>query len=287
MFTTRAATILITGATDGLGERVATDLAARGATLLLHGRDPDKGNRVLARIREITGNDRLRYFNADFSSLAAVERLAAAVAASQQRLDVLVNNAGLGAGPQPSRRETSSDGFELRFAVNYLAPFLLTRRLLPLLRRTAEEVGGARIVNVASVAQRAIDFGDVMLEQGYDGMGAYSQSKLALVMFTFDLAEELAGTGVTVNALHPASLMDTKMVREWFGMPRTTVAEGARYLERLVVAPELAGVSGRYFDQGEPSHALGQAYDETARRQLRELSIRLTGLDAPSPGARV
>ncbi|HEY6839296.1 MAG TPA: SDR family NAD(P)-dependent oxidoreductase, partial [Geobacteraceae bacterium] len=177
-------TILITGATDGLGQRVATDLAARGATLLLHGRDPEKGERVLAKIREATGNKRLNYFNADLSSLARVEHLAASVAKSHQRLDVLINNAGLGASPDPKRRETSTDGFELRFVVNYLAPFLLSHKLLPLLRRTAELAGETRIVNVASVAQQAIDFDDVMLEREYDGMRAYSQSKLALVMFT-------------------------------------------------------------------------------------------------------
>jgi NAD(P)-dependent dehydrogenase (short-subunit alcohol dehydrogenase family) len=191
---------------------------------------------------------------------------------------VLINNAGIGAGPDPARRETSADCFELRFAVNYLAPFLLTRRLLPLLRRTAEHAGAARIVNVSSAAQRAIDFDDVMLERGYSGMRAYSQSKLALVMFTFDLAEELAETVVTVNALHPASMMDTNLVRRWFGTARTTVAEGARYVERLAVAGDLSGVSGVYFDQGEPSRAERQAYDEQARRRLKELSLGWTGL---------
>jgi NAD(P)-dependent dehydrogenase (short-subunit alcohol dehydrogenase family) len=271
-------TILITGATDGLGQRVATDLAAKGVTLLLHGRNPEKGRRVQEEIREATGNNQLHYFNADLASLAGVDRLAASIGNSRTRLDVLINNAGLGAGPDPRRRETSADGFELRFAVNYVAPFLLTRRLLPLLRRTAEKAGEARIVNVASAAQRAIDFNDIMLEKSYSGMRAYSQSKLALVMFTFDLAEELAGTGVTANALHPASLMDTKMVREWFGSPRTSVEEGARYVERLAIADELDGVNGIYFDQDEPSRAAEQAYDEKARRRLRELSLGWTGL---------
>lgn len=264
--------ILITGATDGLGEKVATDLAGRGATILVHGRNQDKGRRVLAKIRETTGNDRLNYYNADLSSLAEVEALAASVSKDFNRLDVLINNAGLGAGPDPGRRETSADGFELLFAVNYLAPFLLTHRLLPLLRSTAREVGHARVVNVASVAQQAIDFSDVMLEKHYDGMRAYSQSKLALVMFTFDLAEELAGTGVTVNALHPASLMDTRMVREWFGNARSTVEEGARYVERLALAEDVRDVSGVYFDQATPSRASEQAYHDKDRRRLRELS---------------
>lgn len=278
--------VLITGATDGLGQRVASDLAAKGATVLLHGRDREKGRRVLEKIRELTGNNRLSYFNAELSSLAEVEKLAASVLESQPRLDVLINNAGVGGGPDPKKREISADGFELRFAVNYLAPFLLTRRLLPLLRKSAEETGEARIVNVSSAAQRAIDFDDVMLERNYDGMRAYSQSKLALAMFTFDLAEELKGTGVTVNALHPASLMDTNMVREWFSSPRTTVEEGARYVERLAISDQLHGMSGLYFNQGEPARAEEQAYDESARRRLRELSLRWVRLESGS-GSKV
>ncbi|BCS53867.1 SDR family NAD(P)-dependent oxidoreductase [Geobacter sp. SVR] len=275
---TEDTTILITGATDGLGEKVATDLARGGMTLLLHGRNPEKGRRVLAGIRETTGNERLHYLNADLASLDEVRRLAAEVSGSRPRLDVLINNAGLGAGSRPAQRETSTDGFELRWGVNYLAPFLLTRLLLPLLRATAEKAGESRIVNVASVAQRSIDFDDVMLERSYDGMRAYSQSKLALVMLTFDLAEQLAGTGVTATALHPASLMDTRMVREWFGTPRTTVEEGARHVELLAVSKELAGVNGIYFDQDKPSRVQEQAYDEDSRRRLRELSLRWTGL---------
>ena len=271
-------TILITGATDGLGEMVATDLAGKGCNLLLHGRDPIKGQRVLARIREQTGNDRLHYFNADLAYLAEVNLLAAAIGESRPRLDVLINNAGIGAGPDTKRRETSADGFELRLAVNYLAPFLLTRRLLPLLRRTAERYGKARIVNVASVAQRAFDFDDVMFERDYSGMSAYSRSKLALVMFTFDLAEELTGTRVTANALHPASLMDTRMVREWFGAPLNTVEAGAVHVERLAMDEELDCVSGVYFDQDKPARAAPQAYDDAARRRLREQSLRWTGL---------
>jgi len=270
-------TILITGATDGLGRRVAEDLSASGATILLHGRNPGKGRESLAEIRRATGNDRLQYVNADFSSLDAVRRLSDGIAAEYPRIDVLVNNAGLGAGPHPKSRETSADGWELRFAVNYLAPFLLTRRLLPTLRRAAEESGEARIVNVASTAQQTIDFDDPMLERGYDGMRAYSQSKLALVMFTFDLADELEGSGVAVNALHPASLMDTKMVREWFGKPRTSVGEGARALERLVLSEEMEGITGGYFEGLGRGRADAQAYDPEARRRLREMSMRWTG----------
>jgi NAD(P)-dependent dehydrogenase (short-subunit alcohol dehydrogenase family) len=189
---------------------------------------------------------------------------------------VLINNAGLGAGPRGSGRQESADGFELRFAVNYLAPFLLTHLLLPLFRPSAP----ARIVNVASVGQQPIDFDDVMLEHDYNGLRAYRQSKLALVMFTFDLAEELAGSSVTVNSLHPATLMNTKMVSEssYFGSAMTTVQQGADAVEYLATSPELEGVTGQYFDGKQRARANSQAYDREARRRLRTLSEQLVGL---------
>jgi NAD(P)-dependent dehydrogenase (short-subunit alcohol dehydrogenase family) len=270
--------VLITGATDGLGRRVAEDLAGQGATLLLHGRNPEKGREVLDRIHNATGSERLRYYNADFSAQKEVRRLAHSIAAEYDCLDVLINNAGIGGGdPKTQRRETSAEGYELRFAVNYLAPFLLTRLLSPLLRRCAEASGEARIVNVASGAQQPLDFDDVLLERDYSGMRAYAQSKLALVMFTFDLAAQLQGSGVTVNALHPASLMDTKMVREWFGSPRTGVETGARAVEYLTLSADLDGVTGEYFSEIKRARADDQAYDTEARRRLRSLSEHWTG----------
>jgi NAD(P)-dependent dehydrogenase (short-subunit alcohol dehydrogenase family) len=265
--------MLITGATDGLGRRVAEDLAALGVTVLLHGRNPAKGEAALKEIRNKTGNQQLRYYNADFASLEEVRRMAEQVATDQERLDVLVNNAGIGAGAHGGQhRELSRDGFELRLAVNYLAPYLLTRLLLPLLRRTAERHGEVRIVNVASAAQQAIDFDDPMLERQYSGMRAYAQSKLAQILFTFDLAQELEGGGVLTTALHPASLMDTNMVREWFGRPRTTVTEGARALERLILSSDVHGVSGQYFEGERRGTPDPQVRDMEARRRLRELS---------------
>jgi NAD(P)-dependent dehydrogenase (short-subunit alcohol dehydrogenase family) len=271
------AVILVTGSTDGLGKSTARDLAAAGATVLLHGRDPERGDAAVREIREETDNDRLHYYVADFSSLEEVHRLADEVAADHDRLDVLVNNAGIGAGRRgETSRDLSRDGYELRFAVNYLAPFLLTRLLLPLVRRSAP----ARIVNVASAGQSPISFDDVMLERGYDGMRAYAQSKLALVMFTFDLAEELEGTGLIANSLHPASLMDTKMVFETFGSASSSVREGTDATVRLAISPELRRVTGRYFDGQREARADEQAYDPEARERLRRLSEELTGLRA-------
>jgi NAD(P)-dependent dehydrogenase (short-subunit alcohol dehydrogenase family) len=262
------AAILVTGSTDGLGKRIARDLADAGANVLLHGRDPGRGDATVREIREETGNDALRYYLADFSSLDEVRRLAEEIWAEHEHLDVLVNNAGIFS----RERAVSKDGFELTFAVNYLAPFLLTHLLLPLLRAPA------RIVNVSSAGQSPIDFDDVMLERRYDGMRAYSQSKLAQVMFTFDLAEQLAGTGVTANCLHPASLMDTKMVFETFGGAMSSVRDGADATVRLAISPELEGVTGRYFDRQREARANNQAYDRDARDRLRRLSEELTGI---------
>ncbi len=254
------ATILVTGATDGLGKRVALELAGRGATVLLHGRNPERLEAALEEIRRETGNEKLGSYLADLSSLGAVRRLAGRVLSDQERLDALVNNAGV----IVQERKESEDGIELTFAVNYLAHFLLTSLLLPLLRGSAP----ARIVNVASAGQSPIDFGDVMTERGYDGMKAYTRSKLAQIMFTFELAERLRGTGVSVNALHPASLMDTKMVLETFGYTMSTVQEGADATVRLVVSPELEGITGRYYAGQLEARANRQAYDAEARKKL-------------------
>jgi NAD(P)-dependent dehydrogenase (short-subunit alcohol dehydrogenase family) len=168
----------------------------------------------------------------------------------------------------------SADGYELRFAVNHLAPFLLTHLLLLVLRRATP----ARVVNVASIGQTAIDFGDVMLERGYDGFRAYCQSKLAMVMSTFELAERLNAREVTVNCLHPGTLLDTKMVREGFGAPQGPVQAGIDSEVHLATSPNLEAVTGQYFDQTRPARANAQAYDAAARRKLWRLSERLVGL---------
>jgi NAD(P)-dependent dehydrogenase (short-subunit alcohol dehydrogenase family) len=263
------ATVLVTGATDGLGRRVARELAEMGATVLLHGRSPERLEAKLEELRRETGSEKLGSYVADLSSLGEVRGLAERVLSEHDRLDVLINNAGI----ISRQREVSGDGHELTFAVNYLSHFLLTGMLLPLLRGSAP----ARVVNVASAAQSPIDFGDPMIERGYDAMKAYSQSKLAQVMFTFQLAERFSGTGVTANALHPASLMDTKMVHDTFGYTMSTVEEGAEAVVRLAVSQQVEGVTGRYFDGTREARANRQAYDAEARRRLWALSEELCG----------
>ena len=263
------AIVLVTGATDGLGRRVALELAERGATVLLHGRSRERCEAVLEEVRRQTGSEGSRYYLADLSSLAAVRKLAEEIVSEHDRLDVLVNNAGVIA----EQREETEDGLELTFAVNYLAHFLLSNLLLPLLRCSAP----ARVVNGASAGQSRVDFRDVMLERDYDAIRAYTQSKLAQVMFTLDLAERLQSTGVTVNALHPATLMDTKMVLETFGRTSSTVREGADATVRLAVSPELEEVTGRYFDGTRTTRANRQAYDAEARKRLWNLSEELCG----------
>jgi NAD(P)-dependent dehydrogenase (short-subunit alcohol dehydrogenase family) len=272
---TEPATILITGATDGLGKGAAVDLARRGATVLVHGRDRARLDATVDEIKKITGNEQVRSYLADLSSLAAVRGLGEQLLAAEPRLDVLLNNAGIGRGPTGAQhRELSADGHELRFAVNYLAPFLLTQLLLPRLQQSAP----ARIVDVASIGQAPLDFDDVMLERAYEGSRAYAQSKLALIMSSFELADRLGAAGdggVTVNCLHPGTLMPTKIVHESWAHTVDSLEHGIDAVVRLAVDPDLAGVTGRYFDGQVESKAHDQAYEPAARQQLWSLSEQL------------
>jgi len=271
-----ARTILITGSTDGLGKLIAHHLAARGANVLLHGRNPQKGKAVISEIKKATGTERINYYNADLSSLKEVNAMAEEILNDHEVLHLLINNAGIGGGPRGNKqREASRDGYELRFAVNYLSHFLLTYRLLPIIKAGAP----SRIINVSSVGQHPIDFKDIMLEKSYDSFRAYRQSKLAQIMFTIDLAEELKGMGVVVNCLHPATLMNTNMVHEFFGNTMSSVEDGANTLEYVAISDETANVSGVYFDKMRPARANDQAYDTEARRQLRKVSMKLTRIE--------
>jgi NAD(P)-dependent dehydrogenase (short-subunit alcohol dehydrogenase family) len=247
------AVVLITGSTDGLGRALAAELAGRGHDVVVHGRSRE---RVDAAAREVGAAGA---HVADFAQLDAVRALAEAA----RGVDVLVNNAGL----VSAQRQLSADGYELTFQVNYLAGFLLTLLILP-----------PRTVNVASIGQRALDFDDLMLEHGYDGYRAYAQSKLAQIMFTFELAARRPD--LIVNALHPATLMDTKMARETFGTARSTVAEGVEATAQLV---EREDVTGRYFDGVRQARADRTAYDRGARRRLWDVSMELTSAPPLAP----
>lgn len=266
-------TVIITGATDGLGRALAHRLAARGTSLVLHGRSAEKGEELLAELKAATGNDRLAYELADFSSLDEVDALALRLR-ELDRIDVLVNNAGMGVELAPL---VSTDGFELTFQVDYLSTYVLSSLLAPRLVGSAP----ARIVNVASAGQAPIDFDDVMLHGGWDGGQAYCQAKLAQIMLTFDLAERLRGTGVTVNALHPASYMPTKIVTHLF-TPTSTIEEGTDNLLRMVEHEEFATTTGVYVNRDREARAHAQAYDENARARLRTLSADLTGVAFPT-----
>lgn len=263
--------VLITGATNGLGHWLAVRLAELGAGVIIHGRDPDRLDATARAMQDEGGGRPHGTVLADLADLSQVDQLADEVLKEFDTLHVLVNNAGVGFGPPGAARQLSADGLELRFAVNYLAGYHLTNRLLPLLKRSAP----ARIVNVASIGQEPIDFDDPMLEHDYSGIQAYRRSKLAQIMFTIDLAERLRGTGVTANALHPASLMDTAMVREMNFTALSTLDDGGEATLRLINDPALAEVSGRFYDQTVDTPPHPQAADPEARRRLRELSDTL------------
>ena len=259
--------VLVTGSTSGLGREVARRLAATGAFVIVHGRNRERGMEVVEAI-ESEGIGNARFYAVDLASFEQVREFGETILRDYDRLDVLVNNAGFGRAPD--ERMVTEDGLELRFQVNHLSHFLLTRMFLPRLRANAP----SRIVNVSSGAQQAIDFDDVMIENDFSGGRAYAQSKLAQIMFTIDLAEELEGADVIVNSLHPATYMDTGMVRRAGLTPRATVGEGADAVMQLITSSDIG--SGGYFNRLRPARANAQAYDEEARNKLRELSEELT-----------
>jgi NAD(P)-dependent dehydrogenase (short-subunit alcohol dehydrogenase family) len=265
-------TALITGATDGVGRLVAKQLAAKGFRMLVHGRNRERGESLVREIEAAGG--KATFLQADLASLAEVRKLAAAVKAETTKLELLINNAGIGSTGETPGRQVSADGHELRFAVNYLSGFLLTHLLLPLLKAAAP----SRIVNVASAGQKALDFDDIMLTRSYNGTDAYRHSKLAQVLFTVDLAHELEGSGVIANTLHPSTYMNTTMVRQSGTTPISTVETGADAIMQLAVSPALEGRSGLYFNVLRETKADPQAYDAAARAKLKALSLKLTGL---------
>ena len=262
-------TAFVTGSTSGLGEVVARRLGAMGATVIVHGLDEKRGAAIAADITA-KGPGRAVFYPGDLNSLAEVGKLAARVRNGHRQLHLLINNAGIFGAPDQPRR-LSADGYEQIFAVNYLSHFLLTRELLPLLESSAP----ARIVNVASGAQRPMEFGDIMLEKSFSTVAAYSQSKLAQILFTNSLAEKLDPSRVTVNALHPASLMNTPMVEGMKVQPRSSVEDGANAVMQVAVGRGVTGRTGLYFNQMNEARANAQAYDAQARQRLWDLSTKL------------
>jgi NAD(P)-dependent dehydrogenase (short-subunit alcohol dehydrogenase family) len=258
--------VLVTGSTDGLGREVALRSGALGANVIVHGRNQERGQAVVAEIAK-AGKGSARFYAADLSSLAEVRTLAQAINRDYDRLDVLVNNAGIWLRD----RQVSRDGHEMHFAVNYLAGFLLTRTLLPTIVASAP----SRIVNVSSLSAAPIDFSDVMLQRPGRASQGYGQSKLLQVMFTIDLAAELKDKKVTVTALHPATMMDTTMVRQSGSRAMSSVDEGADAVMQQITGDVQ---SGQFYNGMRPGRPHAQANDDAVRAKLRQLSMQLTGL---------
>jgi len=265
-------TILITGSTDGIGKQTALELAEMGATVLLHGRNPERADRVLNEIKKATGNDRIEAFIADLSSLKQVRNLAEQVLVKHDRLDVLINNAGV----YETGHRISEDGFEMTFAVNHLAPFLLTLLLLDPLKNSAP----GRIINVSSqVHASSIDFDNLQAEKHFSAYEAYSLSKLCNVLFTYELAERLKGSGITVNCLHPG-VIGTKLLKAGWGMGGSPVTEGSKTSVYLASAPELSKVTGKYFKNMRASKSSRISHDAETGKRLWHISEQLIGKES-------
>ena len=258
---------VITGGTDGIGKAAAYGLAVQGVRLLVHGRNPDKGERAVAELKARSGNSAIEFLPADFRSLAEVRRLATAIEERTPRVDVLINNAG----SIFVKRRLSEDGAEMTFAVNHLAPFLLTHLLLPALKTS----GTGRVVTTASNAYRyhKIPFGDLHLTRDYSPMRAYGISKLANILFTVAAAKRLTGTRVTANCLHPG-VIATKLLRAGFGMGGGSVERGARTSVYLATSPEVEGVTAKYFVDGQAATPSRRARDDQLAEVLWEASER-------------
>jgi len=265
--------ILITGSTSGIGKATAIALAKTGAEVILHGRNPKEGSEAQQQVKKETGGELPDLLIADLADQGQIRRLASEISSRHDQLDVLINNAGT----YQKNHKLTPEGVEMTFAVNYLAPFLLTHLLLPLLTKNAP----SRIVTVASTAHEdvdRIDFDDLPAITRYDPWQAYSLSKFADIAFTYSLARRLDGTGVTANCLHPG-VVDTKILRGAFpGMQGITPEEGARTSVYLATSPKVRNVSGKYFEEQKPAKSTTMTYDRQVQERLWDLARNLTGL---------
>ncbi|CAM2011697.1 SDR family NAD(P)-dependent oxidoreductase [Acanthopleuribacter pedis] len=263
-------TLLVTGATDGIGLKTAEMLLAKGCRVLIHGRNPEKLADVYNHLVALADEGRVLTYRADLSDLAEVAQLAERIRGDHKRLDAVIHNAGVFRTAQPETK----GGLDVRFVVNTLAPFLLTERLLPLLP------AGARIVNVSSAAQASVDLAAMRGERRLSDNSAYAQSKLALTVISFHQANQYAARGLVVVAVNPASFLGSKMVKEAYGMAGGDLRIGADILTRAALSDEFADASGRYYDNDHqrfaPAHA--DASDPNLRRAVVETAATLTGL---------
>jgi len=266
--------VLVTGSTGGLGRETALALARAGDHVIIHGRNADRAEEVIQQIEE-DGRGSAKFYQADFASLEETKSLARAILSDYDRLDILVNNAGVFLPDQQERR-VSDDGYELHFQVNYLAGYVLTSMLLPLL----EDSAPSRVVNVAS-GQRPLDFDDLMYEKEYNGLDAYLRSKNAQIMMTFAMAPYLSSRGISTNALFPSGLMDTDMVIEAGFEPQSSVETGRDALLQLI--NDDVG-TGHFFNVFEVGEAISQASDADAQQQLMDASEALTSIRFPGAG---
>jgi NAD(P)-dependent dehydrogenase (short-subunit alcohol dehydrogenase family) len=274
--------VLVTGATSGIGLVTARELARQGAEVLVVSRNAARCAQTVASIQQQTGNDRVSFLAADLSSQREVRRLAEEVKRRYDRLDVLINNAG----QIFMKRQESVDGIEMTFALNHLAPFLLTNLLLDLLRAS----GAARIVTVASVAHSGarMNFADLEGRRRYRGFRAYAQSKLANILFTYELAKRLRGTAVTANCLHPGvvatnflannGLFYRRVVNPLMHLVAISPEKGAETSIYLASSPEVEGISGKYFVKKRPVSSAPWSYNEADWQRLWEVSEEMTHL---------
>ena len=261
--------ILITGSTDGIGKLAALKLVEAGHQVYLHGRDADKIDSVIAEVKAVaTGAaaDNISGFVAGFSDISAVRKMAVEVIEKLPKLDVLINNAGI----YTTASAMTKDGLDVRFVVNYLAPYELTKALLPLLKKS----GKARIVNLSSAAQSPLSYKEFAGKARLDDKHAYSQSKLALTMWSMGLADTVAGDNINVIAVNPGSLLNTKMVNEAYGEYWSSADKGANILTELAVSDEFADDTGKYFDNdikdgvhGEAKGAFGQPHADALNKE--------------------